>query len=376
MGMRFLLVVLGIVMSAHAFAERPPDHLDGLANGTGGSLVSSAGESIDKRRYWIEDHPNLYSLDRYLQNTLVSLKRLGKSGYELSCTGMFIGRGPGQELSSEVARGIDHENEEFIAGTITFLTAGHCTPSCSGGRHCRLSRPSRKKDIPFQAGVLTSRQYIAPRIDHAVLSHIFDSTSPYAINFSEARSPTIRWDAPPVGPGYITAGYGNMRVLSNSDIRRAKPIVLEVLAERKDATFPGLTKALTDAIDRKIERLGDETFKPLFKDNELKIHENCSVKRIIGNSAETDCLVFPGDSGAPLLSMSGNRYVVNGISSEVVIRNANEIFGEPGGNRVSKFIVPETYAAEVQSLLGLPPSARLDILQRPLDRSHIEQMKP
>jgi|GEM_PF-4037207 len=297
--MRFLLAVLGIAMSLPVLAN-PPRHWDMLDGGDGGRAESR----IDKRKY-LDDKTLDPSLRNYLQEIIV---RIGDF-----CTG-------------------------FLVGENLIMTAAHCFDDASP-RNESVRRASENSTYN-----ISEASYLGKARDE-----LHDSTDDWALlivpfRFYGEKKPKLGRN-PKFGEGYISAGYGGVRILRNDEIHRIKPIAIEVLAEMQrtgDTSGRGWVSNVIRRIDEKIKELGDNSLKPIFDDGDsLKIHENCIVTGVFKTGVQTDCHTWPGNSGGPLLYKDKDGFIINGIASS----------GLPNFQTWhvrSNFVNPEEYYAEVR----------------------------
>jgi hypothetical protein len=308
--MRFLLAVLAVVVALPARAQAPLPH----------QRTPHWEERIDKRTYAL-DLPSNDPLRQYLSQILVRIEKPVNGG-------RLLGTG-------------------FLIGNNLMLTAGHNIPNlCINNQWC----PTRHAFGDDYSSALTDVAVLVvgpydrpphdPGDDWAVLS--------IPLNPAAGMVPDI-WTPAPYGGEFISVGYGTMRVMSNHEIREVRKILNEILEE---ARMPGynisigqLMLMVPDYIDQKIMERGE--FEPIFRDGlNLKIHDGCSIIEDLGKAWETDCYVWQGNSGGPLLSRNGNKFSIHGIFNTGTTTDHYTHW-----TLVSQFAKPISYYNTVQEII-------------------------
>jgi hypothetical protein len=188
----------------------------------------------------------------------------------------------------------------------------------------------------------------------------------------------------------VAAGYGMMRVVPNSEYAEVKKIIEDTIASsgeedhRKQfgVLYNRMTRNLirglspiTSSVRRMVDEKAQERgLEPLFQDGEnLKIQHGCSTIALnsvtlmnegasiasigaegisgifsqargaaVVNNVLTDCLIFSGNSGGPLLYIKGDEeYGITGVLSTASGFNTN--VGERRGMRGGSYIRPEAF---------------------------------
>jgi V8-like Glu-specific endopeptidase len=180
----------------------------------------------------------------------------------------------------------------------------------------------------------------------------------------------------------VSAGYGGMRVVLNSEFETVKDIIASVMAKNPDYYKEAYGKFLNGVIGKKLRKydaipsplqfaMDEEAvargIKPIFSDEaNLKVQENCSILSkssptlmdshagsavkngsgakisdlSIVYDVKTDCMIVPGNSGGPLLYKKGaGKYVLTGIVSSASGYKYGNNVGSSGG----MYVRPEAY---------------------------------